>query len=184
MNIVIHRRSVDDALYASRYIYDRLIPLFGNQVKLCQHRLTIDVFDVHIDIRCGEVEYLFGLRPDIYNADTYRAANSLQQYAAKVNGKAMDTHRICEAIIEHVLISQGTNRSVTNAFVELCEEDPVMFLEKFLNIELLGYQKVYIREVFKSLKEKQNADMWMRIFQQEPINPKCGYCKDVGTKLP
>ena len=39
------------------------------------------------------------------------------------------------------------------ALIETCKEDPVIFIETVLGHELFNYQKVYVREVFKSCRK-------------------------------
>lgn len=65
------------------------------------------------------------------------------------------------------------------AFVELCKEDPAVFIERVVGINLKEYQKVYIRETFKKLLKEKN-DILRLQFQQEPVEPRCIHCNGVG----
>ena len=58
------------------------------------------------------------------------------------------------------------------ALIEACKEDPVIFLETILKTELLEYQKVYVREVFKALKSRINS-IEEHIILENHINVEC-----------
>lgn len=45
------------------------------------------------------------------------------------------------------------------ALVEMCKEDPVVFIETVCGVELLEYQKVFMRETFKALRKQDRLDM-------------------------
>ena len=44
------------------------------------------------------------------------------------------------------------------ALIELCKDDPAMFIETVLDIKLLEYQKIYVRETFKAIKKQDKFD--------------------------
>ena len=50
------------------------------------------------------------------------------------------------------------------ALIELCKDDPATFIEIVLGIELLEYQKVYVRETFEVLKKQDKFDWRARYF--------------------
>ena len=43
------------------------------------------------------------------------------------------------------------------ALLDSCKEDPVVFIETVCGIDLMEYQKKFIREVFKNLKKQGNV---------------------------
>ena len=45
------------------------------------------------------------------------------------------------------------------ALIEMCKEDPVVFIETVCGVELLEYQKVFMRETFKALRKQDRLDM-------------------------
>ena len=45
------------------------------------------------------------------------------------------------------------------ALIEMCKEDPVVFIETVCGMELLEYQKVFMRETFKALRKQDRLDM-------------------------
>ena len=45
------------------------------------------------------------------------------------------------------------------ALIEMCKEDPVIFIETVCGMELLEYQKIIVRETFKTLKKQDRLDM-------------------------
>ena len=45
------------------------------------------------------------------------------------------------------------------ALIEMCKEDPVVFIETVCCVELLEYQKVFMRETFKALRKQDRLDM-------------------------
>ena len=64
--------------------------------------------------------------------------------------------------------------------IEICKEDPVIFLETVLGMELLEWQKVYVRETFKALKKQDKPD-W-RQFLGEPFYNDHGQIKRKENK--
>ena len=57
------------------------------------------------------------------------------------------------------------------ASIELCKDDPATFIETVLGIELLEYQKVYVRETFEVLKKQDKFDWRARyIYNQNRAN--------------
>lgn len=63
------------------------------------------------------------------------------------------------------------------ALIDICKEDPVIFFETVLKLKLLESQKVYIREIFKSLNKQNNLDFGQQYFG-EPY--KCKMCNGTG----
>lgn len=63
------------------------------------------------------------------------------------------------------------------ALIELCKDDPATFIETVLGIELLEYQKVYVRETFEALKKQDKFD-WRAHYFGEPY--KCKVCGGTG----
>lgn len=63
------------------------------------------------------------------------------------------------------------------ALIDICKEDPVIFIETVLGLKLLEYQKVYVRETFKALN-KQNKFDWKHQYFGEPY--KCKICNGTG----
>ena len=45
------------------------------------------------------------------------------------------------------------------ALIEMCKEDPEVFIETVCGVELLEYQKVFMRETFKALRKQDRLDM-------------------------
>ena len=45
------------------------------------------------------------------------------------------------------------------ALIEMCKEDPVVFIETVCGMELLECQKIIVRETFKTLKKQDRLDM-------------------------
>lgn len=66
------------------------------------------------------------------------------------------------------------------ALIELCKDDPATFIETVLGIELLEYQKVYVRETFEALKKQDKFD-WRAHYFGEPY--KCKVCGGTFAKL-
>ena len=194
MNIVIYRQKMEDALEISEYLFNKLKPGLGEHLKISHNGLVMDIFDINIQFRCGDVLKLAGLRPDIYNVDTIAASNFLQQSADKVGEKEMDVlDDIYLEIVQHCMdVLNGNNITMSKfaydslpkeekkAFVELCKEDPAVFVEQVLGINLKEYQKVYIRETFKRASKEKADDVWRMSFQQEPIEPRCKHCNNTG----
>lgn len=172
MNIVIYRQKMEDALEVSGYLFNKLKPGLGEHLKISHMGLVMDIFDIDIQFRCGDLCKLAGLRPDIYNVDSVAASNFLQQSAVKVGGKEINTlDDIYLEIIQHCMdVFNGNNAIMSKfaydslskeekkAFVELCKEDPVIFVERVVGIKLKEYQKVYIRETFKRLLKEKLTD--------------------------
>ena len=44
------------------------------------------------------------------------------------------------------------------AVIELCKEDPVMFMERVCGISLLEYQREYIRRVYRDIQKQKSMD--------------------------
>ena len=65
------------------------------------------------------------------------------------------------------------------ALIELCKEDPAAFIETALGIELLEFQKVYIRKTFEALKKQDKPD-WRPQYLGEPY--KCKLCNGTGIR--
>lgn len=165
MNIVIYRQKMEDALEVSEYLFNKLKPGLGEHLKISHMGLVMDIFDIDIQFRCGDLCKLAGLRPDIYNVDSVVASNFLQRSAVKVDGKEINTlDDIYLEIIQHCMdVFNGNNAIMSKfaydslskeekkAFVELCKEDPAVFVERVVVVKLKEYQKVYIRETFKRL---------------------------------
>ena len=45
------------------------------------------------------------------------------------------------------------------ALLDICKEDPVVFIETVCGVELLEYQKVVLRETFKNLKKPDRSEL-------------------------
>ena len=193
MNIVIHRQKMENVLEESKYLFDKLRVTLGEHLKVSHNGLVMGIFDIDIQFRCGEVCNLRGLRPDIYNTDSASASNFLQQSAVKVGGKELDTldniyleivQHCMDIFIDNIAVDKSVYDSLSEeekkAFVELCKEDPVIFVERVVGVELKDYQKVYIRETFKRLQKEKTDDAWKAYFQQEPIEPRCEHCNNTG----
>lgn len=45
------------------------------------------------------------------------------------------------------------------ALIEMCKEDPVVFIETVCGMELLEYQKIIVRGTFKALRKQDRLDM-------------------------
>lgn len=104
MNIVIYREKMKDMLEEYKYLFDKLKNDLGEYLKIYPNGLVIDIFDVHVDFRCGDVLKLAGLRPDFYNTDSITASNFLWQSAEKVNGKKINTlDDIYLEIVQHCM---------------------------------------------------------------------------------
>ena len=45
------------------------------------------------------------------------------------------------------------------ALIDICKEDPVVFIETVCGMELLEYQKIIVRGTFKALRKQDRLDM-------------------------
>ena len=64
---------------------------FFDDIKISHKgKYFIDIKDIRIEFRCGDVEHIAGLRPDYYNADSISATYFISISAAKCNGKALN----------------------------------------------------------------------------------------------
>lgn len=162
MHILIHRKTLKDMIKVSKDLQDVLAPVFKENMIIRHKGTVLDIGDVRVDFRCGSKDKLAGLRPDFYNSDTPEVISFLTcstRDGEWLNG-IDDVHNVIVGHFRGRRAKLGVdNHSLSEeekiAFIELCKEDPVLFIEKFLNITMLEYQKVYVREVFKKLSEKQ-----------------------------
>lgn len=167
MHILIHRKTLKDMINVSKDLQDVLAPVFKENMVIRHKGTVLDIGDriasrVRVDFRCGSKDKLAGLRPDFYNSDSSEVIDYLSctsHDGVWLNG-IDDVHDVIVGHFRGRRAKLGVdNHSLSEeekiAFIELCKEDPVLFIEKFLNITMLEYQKVYVREVFKKLSEKQ-----------------------------
>lgn len=162
MYILIHRKTLKDMIKVSKDLQDVLATVFKENMIIRHKGTVLDIGDVRVNFRCGSKDNLAGLRPDFYNSDTPEVISFLTcgtRDGEWLNG-IDDVHNVIVGHFRGRRAKLGIdNHSLSEeekiAFIELCKEDPVLFIEKFLNITMLEYQKVYVREVFKKLSEKQ-----------------------------
>jgi len=86
LHIIIHRSSSVDA----QKVFERFITALFNESSTMQindRGKYIDIENIRIDFRCGDMLKLDGVRPDYYNTDSDLVSCFLQQSANKVNGK-------------------------------------------------------------------------------------------------
>ena len=90
MYIIVYYKYTMDSAMDARELAEMLAERFGKEnVKLKNHRLTIDIFDVRIDFRSGELDGMAGVCPDYFIAYNFEAVQYLQSRAARVNGKRL-----------------------------------------------------------------------------------------------
>lgn len=106
MDIVIHRNLMRDAMEESRSLCKRLrTSKYSDRVKVRHNGSVIEVGDICIHFRGGDVLKLAGLRPDFYNVDSFSAKRFLQQSADKCRGKELFTMgHVYDKIMEHLKI--------------------------------------------------------------------------------
>lgn len=68
------------------------------------------------------------------------------------------------------------------ALIEMCKEDPVVFIETVCGMELMEYQKIIVRGTFKALRKQDRLDMLCTFNDgvrapQDPSNKTCRTCK-------
>lgn len=117
--------------------------------------------DIKIEFRTGHTEYLAGLRPDYYNADTYSANQYLEQSASKCSGRYASVEEIY-SIVEgyafrtgHIHNLAGSRSELTESEIEYCRNDIIAtkaLLESFQKTKNFeGVMPVDIRNAIKKV---------------------------------
>lgn len=97
--IVVHERTVEDAMNASKFIFERLDAIFPGKPRSCYDGRFITMGNgIDIDFRCGtNTDKLGGIRPNYYYTDdSDYVADMLEMGACKVNGKKLG--KLCYVI--------------------------------------------------------------------------------------
>lgn len=90
--IVVHRDRMVESADDSSWVIGTLIEKFGaDAVKLSRNDRVVDVFGIRIEFRAGDVRRCAGLRPDYYIVSGWFNEEFLEQSAAKVNGKHLQS---------------------------------------------------------------------------------------------
>lgn len=103
MLIVVYRKSAEEAQREIQYCLDKFIydGHIDDYVRYEKH--TIDIRDIRIDFRCGNLNKMASIRPDYYNANDYLASEFLAVAAAKVGGKELNSIReVCEIVFAEI----------------------------------------------------------------------------------
>ena len=103
MYIIVYYKYAMDSAMDARDLAGMLIERFGAEnVKLKNNKLTIDIFDVRIDFRSGELHKMAGVSPDYFIAYNFEAVQYLECQASRVNGKRLGKlEDIVQVIWEH-----------------------------------------------------------------------------------
>ena len=65
------------------------------------------------------------------------------------------------------------------ALIEICKEDPIIFIEKVCGILLLEYQKEYIRRVFREIRKRNHMADITSHYIGKPVSLKGHYGEQV-----
>ena len=103
MYIIVYYHYVMDAAMDARELAEMLVDRFGAEnVKVKNNRMTIDIFDVRIDFRHGDVHRMAGVCPDYFIAYNMEAINYLSGAASRVGGKRLGKlEDVVQVIWEH-----------------------------------------------------------------------------------
>ena len=72
------------------------------------------------------------------------------------------------------------------ALLDICKEDPVVFIETVCGVELLEYQKIVLRETFKNLNKSdrevtcrtcKHREEWHHLFRKNIQTEPCRSCR-------
>lgn len=68
------------------------------------------------------------------------------------------------------------------ALLDICKEDPVVFIETICGVELLEYQKIILRETFKNLKKPDRSEIRSKYLGNSLECPVIDISKDVSCR--
>lgn len=89
MNIVVYRSERSELKRVFDYLFTQLSDVYLYNARGRHNKTVIDIGDIRIDFRCGDIYKMGGLRPDYYNTDSQPASDFLCQGAVKVDGKEL-----------------------------------------------------------------------------------------------
>ena len=89
MNIVVYRSKRTEIKKAFDYLFTQLSNVYPCNTMSRYNETVIDIGDIRIEFRCGDIYKMGGLRPDYYNTDSQPASDFLCQGAVKVDGEEL-----------------------------------------------------------------------------------------------
>ena len=188
MQIVIYRTSKELLLSAYNVIINKLNDICFVGHKYSQSQFIIQIESIRVYFVSGNPFNLYGFRPDYYNTDSHPASDILYEYNGKELEDLFDVTKVISEHYEKIKEEKKKKRWFDTSYkdlseeersslIDICKEDPVIFLEYVLDIKLLDYQKLYVREVFKACRKQDKQDFRMQILG-EPN--KCKICGGTG----
>lgn len=125
MLIIFHRKSQCD-MYNLYYEFSKKLIdccVGGPGFKQARGYVIYIEQDIKIDFRTGHTDYLAGLRPDYYNADTYAANQYLEQSASKCSGQYASVEDILSMIEGIVRVNSvwGTCKNALLGSAKTCK---------------------------------------------------------------